>query len=299
VKDQGDYTGARRYYEHALHLYQEVGDQWGLAVVLGNLGSFYHEQGTYGAALRSCEQGLYICQVIGNRYHEGWFFGNLGWVYTDLGEYTAAEHNFVSALHIFQATGARRYESWMLASLGHLHTVQGHYAYAATLLDQARQLAQNTSDIDILGDTLLYLGSTLLGQHNYQAAQQTFAHAWSLWDDIGTINRTMEARAGLAQVSLMQGHLEIAMDHVKTILLTLTPQALVGADDPLHIYLTCYQVLTAIHDDRASAVLQTACTLLQERAATIDDEQLRHAYMHNVAVHYALLAAQAGETGPD
>jgi hypothetical protein len=53
----------------------------------------------------------------------------------------------------------------------------------------------------------------------------------------------------------------------------------------LRIYLTCYRVLQANADPRAEEILCTAHNLLQERAAKIDDEELRRSYLENVAAH--------------
>ena len=61
-----------------------------------------------------------------------------------------------------------------------------------------------------------------------------------------------------------------------------------GSSSPIvaggRIYLTCYQVLHAVHDERAAALLTMGYTILQERAAKITSEALRRSYLH-IAVH--------------
>jgi ADP-ribose pyrophosphatase YjhB (NUDIX family) len=55
--------------------------------------------------------------------------------------------------------------------------------------------------------------------------------------------------------------------------------------------LTCYRVLGADQDPRAEELLKTAHGLLQEQAAKITDEQLRHSFLENVATHRELVQA--------
>jgi hypothetical protein len=67
--------------------------------------------------------------------------------------------------------------------------------------------------------------------------------------------------------------------------------ALEGTLEPLRIYLTCYRVLSANGDGRAEEVLEAAYRLLQERAVTIEDQDLRRSYLENVAAHREIVAA--------
>ena len=55
--------------------------------------------------------------------------------------------------------------------------------------------------------------------------------------------------------------------------------------EPLRIYLTCYRVLLANGEPSAGKVLGAAHRLLQERAAKIDEEDLRRSFLENVAAH--------------
>jgi hypothetical protein len=66
----------------------------------------------------------------------------------------------------------------------------------------------------------------------------------------------------------------------------------------MRIYLTCYRVLRAMGDPRASEILDAAYRLIQERADKIEDEALRRSYLENVAANREIIRewrkAQAG-----
>jgi hypothetical protein len=63
-----------------------------------------------------------------------------------------------------------------------------------------------------------------------------------------------------------------------------------GYNDPFVIYLTCYQVLIAIGDPRATSLLQQGYDLLQQAAAALD-EQSRLRFLEAVPSHRALVIA--------
>ena len=62
-----------------------------------------------------------------------------------------------------------------------------------------------------------------------------------------------------------------------------------STDDPFRVYLTCYRILRANQDACAQAILNTAYTLLQERAANIGDEEMRRSFLENVPTHRELV----------
>jgi hypothetical protein len=103
----------------------------------------------------------------------------------------------------------------------------------------------------------------------------------------------MEPLAGLARVSLAQGDLARALAYIEQILSYLDGSTLYGTAEPLRIYLTCYQVLDAVGDPRARAILTTAYQLLQEQTAKISDRDLRDSFLKNVPAHREILSEVA------
>jgi len=90
---------------------------------------------------------------------------------------------------------------------------------------------------------------------------------------------------GLADISLAQGNLAAAQAHVEEILSYLETGSLHPMFGPFRVYLTCYRVLRANGDTRADDILERAHSLLQERAARINDEAERRSFLENVAAH--------------
>ena len=112
--------------------------------------------------------------------------------------------------------------------------------------------------------------------------------------ELNQINLVLEPTAGMAQVALEEGDLPQAKTCVEEILNALQAGALPSIEQPLQIYLTCYQVLKASQDPRALATLDTAYHLLQAWAAKIEEEELRSSLLENVTANRAIIAACRG-----
>jgi hypothetical protein len=82
---------------------------------------------------------------------------------------------------------------------------------------------------------------------------------------------------------LKQNRLVSALKSVEEILEWLETNGVAGIEHPLEVYLMCYWVLQANQQDpRTDDILRTGYQLLQERAANIRDEALRHSFLENV-----------------
>jgi tetratricopeptide (TPR) repeat protein len=135
---------------------------------------------------------------------------------------------------------------------------------------------------------LISLGHSLTALGELAEAEDVYCQAMSLSYETNRPRQSIESLACLARVSMARGDIEQALNQVELILTYLEPEThskghpLDGTIEPVRIYLTCYQVLKANKDNRAHDILDEAHNLLQQRAATISDEALRHSFLHNV-----------------
>jgi hypothetical protein len=135
------------------------------------------------------------------------------------------------------------------------------------------------------------LGHALLGLGRPTEAADAYKQALNLHREKGQHHLVAEPLAGLARVALAQGDRTGALAHVGEILDHMEAHpALLGTWEPLRIYLTCYRVLQASGDPRAGELLDAAYHLLQERAAGIEDDDLRRSFLENVAAHGEIVA---------
>jgi len=126
-------------------------------------------------------------------------------------------------------------------------------------------------------------------------AEAAYWEAVAIRRELGEPNLLLESLSGLAHAHLAHKESEQALVVVEEIMTHLETHALEEDDEPLRVYLTCYEVLTACQSSRSQAVLETAYSLLQTQAEQINDEQLRHKFLMNVPAHREIAAAFSAE----
>ncbi|NDJ84508.1 MAG: tetratricopeptide repeat protein [Chloroflexi bacterium] len=295
---QGDYSNGQNYYRQALSLYRMIGDRRGQSMAFNNLGGVAFAQGHYTAGRAYCEQALRLNREIGNRQSESRVMANLGLVFNEQGDYDTARGYFEQALQLSQQIGDRNHECWVLRNLGLLFQSLEEYDVAYQYSQQALQIAREIGARAYEGDVLTVLGYALEGLQRYDEALSVYQEAFELHTELGAANLTMEPMAARARVFLAQNNLVQAAQVVDELLGRLETESLDGTEEPIRIYLSCYQVLTANNDERAARVLATGYELLQDRAGKIGDEALRQAFLERVPAHRRLVQIWSEQNPP-
>jgi tetratricopeptide (TPR) repeat protein len=242
-------------------------------------------------------------QTVGARGGEAVVLLNLGMFFGYLGDYERADAYCQQALHVRREAGDRRGETIALSSLGLLSHYRGDDETALTYCRQALRMAEELGDRLRQSRSLTRMGHALLGlaksasgddqRREYLAqAADAYQRALEMRRELDQTSLAVEVTAGLARVSLAEGDLALALARTEEILAFLEAatdtdagHGLEGTTDPFRIYLTCYRVLQSARDPRAEGILATAHSLLQQQAAGIEDEGLRHSFLEGVAAH--------------
>ncbi|MDM8530355.1 tetratricopeptide repeat protein [Anaerolineales bacterium HSG25] len=293
---QNDYNEATICYHQALKIYRNIGDQWGIARTLGNLGALVNNQNDYILAQKHYEQALHIFYRIGDWEGQANVLGNLGISADYLGSYEAAKRYTSQALQIQHDISFQYQEAVALANMSlhehHLENHQAAYNYAERAL-----LIGNQIEVPVIqGYAFLFQGHALSELEQFEASNTAYQQALQIWETLQADHLVAETLAGLARLLLFQGNIAEALSHVETILANLDTSQLQGAqlegaEEPLRIYLTCYEVLQANEDKRAKQILNVAYQLLQEKVGNINDEALRDSFLKNVVVNRRLAQA--------
>jgi adenylate cyclase len=289
---QGDQPGARRSFEQALSAARESGSRRSEANALNNLGAVAGDQGDLPSALGYFEQTLAIKREIGDRIGEGLALNNLGVVARDMGDYAAARAYLEQALAIYREILHRQGEVYILNDLASVARAQGDSAAARDYYEQSLAIARDIGDRRGEAYALTGLGDCLAELGQWAEAAAACQQAVGLRQELRQPHLEMESRAGSARAALAQGDLAQAQGDVAAILAYLDAgSSLDGTDEPLRIYLTCYQVLQANQDGRADEILVTAHQALQERAARLADESTRRAFLQSIPWHREIVRA--------
>ncbi len=290
--DRGDYAQARIYLEQSLAIQREIGNQSGEGFTLNRLSSVLINQGHYTQARACLDLALPISRQKNIRRLERGVLHNLGRIARHQGDYTGAQEYAEQALQLCKALGERLSESWQLIELGLIAHQQANdqaaQAYSQEALDIAYEAGNAGCDAQAMSWTVL--GHALLGLGCPAEAANAYRSALDLWCKPDRVVPALEVRAGLARAALAQGNLSQAQAEIQEVMAYLNQagNTLHGANEPFQVYLTCYQVLSALGDSRATDLLTSAYHLLQEHANNITEETLKYSFLENVAVHREL-----------
>lgn len=290
---RGDYVAGNDHFEEALRIYQTLGDEanilklrYNLALLLFYNGDFLNARAIFADCLEQYHQR-------NDQRSAGLLLNNLGAVYTQLGDYEQARVHYEQALANKRELGDRPSESLILANLGLLAGYRLDYQAAAAYCREALQISQILGERAIMAFAQTCLGHALVGLGWLAEAAEIFGEAVALRKALGQRDPMLEPLAGLAGVFLAMEQPNQALTYVEQILPHLQNITAASIVEPFRIYWTCYRVLDANGDLRATEVLTVAQAALMARAARITDDTLRRHYLEQIATNRAIMSAHA------
>ncbi|MFH2038344.1 MAG: tetratricopeptide repeat protein [Chloroflexota bacterium] len=323
--DQGDLQAALSYFEQSRSTSHEVGDRESESIMLGNLGNLSAQMGDLKASRQYLEKALTINREIGNKYHEvitlhsmgmnckeqgeyskaivfydeaielaieykiknfeGSTFVQYGSVYDSLGDFKNAKKNYNSAIEIYREIEEGVDESKVFYQLGLLFHHMGQDEKSRQICLEVIDKSNKIGDQESEACAYMQLGNALVELGKIDDAEEAYDQSIAIRQKMGQGFKATEPQAGLARIALLHNRPGKALFHIEQILEFLQDHSLDGTDEPMRIYLTCYQVLKANKDIRASEILRTAHNLLLERVSLLEDETLRKSYLENVTAN--------------
>jgi predicted ATPase/class 3 adenylate cyclase len=290
-----DFDRATNLLLEALDIHREVGNTGMVGRGCKELGYCYLAMGEYEQAKAYYDRALELTHELCYLLEEITTLIQCIEYYFVLGDFKRSESCYERVITSCDDIDDQETEVWKLVALSLLRHYTGDNQTAREHIQQA---------LHIMGDhryILRWKGLTILGHSltdlgELAEAEDVYHQAMVLGYETNRPRQSIDALAGLARVSMARGDTEQALHQVEQILTYLdteTPSKghpLDGTIEPVRIYLTCYQVLKANKDNRAHDILDEAHNLLQKRAATISDKELRHSFLHNVPAHCEIVA---------
>jgi predicted ATPase/class 3 adenylate cyclase len=247
-----NFNAAQRYYERSLEIAKMIGDRAGEGLVLGNLGYIAGIQGNYQSAREYNNQFLQTARQTGNRVQEGYALINISSLLRNLEEYPEALMHAHQSLEITQEIGDRSGAAWSFTSLGNIY-----------------------SEIN-----------------DFEAADRAYDNALEIRRLLNQPNLASEPLAGKGRIALETDDTSAAIGYINPIINYLEQGgSLDGTDDPIRVYLTCFNVLQHAGDPRAELPLEAGYKEIQTRADGIKDEVVRKNYLEKIPHNRELLTA--------
>ena len=290
--EQRDFNKAGEFFNQGLEIVRQINDRRVEAQTLNNLGNLAGSEGDYAGARAYYRSALQISQEMGNRIGEGFTLGNLGWIAKMQADFESAHAYIERGLRVAKEIGNLYQEAYAMLNLSWLLMMRGDLDEALTYAHRCLRTNRETGDQSGVAWSLTCLGHVYFEMGRWGDAGDAYQEALDLRRSLDQPNLATEIRAGLARLALAKGEAAAAVVHVEAILEHLADGgSLEGTEEPLRVYLTCYQVLEAAEDTRAGEVLATAHSQLQEQAEKLADPEVRRRFLEEVSYHGEIVAA--------
>ncbi len=294
----GEYAEAREVGLQVLTIMREVGNRRGEGFRRMALGYSTACLGLYSEALDHLKAARVLCHEVGEVVYESRALVTMGFVFDLLGDYERALSTLREALAFPVGRAGVVNRTWGLVQAGLVLLHEGKAEDARTYAQRAIDFLDGVGDIAAHG-WLPYnraiahtvIGHALAELGDGEGAIRAYKAGLAVQRMAGPPGVDAELRAGLARVHLRREEMDAALAEVEQILSYLETGHLQGTEEPSRVYLICYQVLDAARDPRVPEVLAEAYGILEQRAAAIDDEDLRRSYLGNVEANREIVAA--------
>ena len=228
---QGDYPAADGFLQQSLSLYEELGDESGIAASLNALAVSARDRGDYASAQSNFERSLACWRMLSDRLAIARCLHNLANVVEVRGDYPRARWALREATDIFEELGDRSGAAWSINQQGDIARSLGDIAAARELYQRSLAAFREAGDPWGSARSLTDLGSIDCEQGDHMAARAAYGEALEIFAGLGHRRGMARAIEGSACLALAQGHAERALklaaaaEHLRELISTPLHQA--------------------------------------------------------------------------
>jgi predicted ATPase/DNA-binding XRE family transcriptional regulator len=208
----GAYDEGRRMLQESLAATRAVGDSWGTAFCLRQLGLLASYLGEHAEGRRLLGESLALSREMGNVWSIASSLNLLGAAAHAAGDDAAAAEQLDEALVLSRALDDRFNVASALCGLGLVRWGLGHLGEARRLLEDSVRLWREIGDQESLARTLNHLGELLLAQGDVAEARACFLDAVRVVRDAELAPIVLDALLGLAALRGEEGRPEQALE---------------------------------------------------------------------------------------
>ena len=202
---QGDYPAAERFLEQSLSVYDELGDEVGIAASLNAMAVSARDRGDYASAQSNFERSLACWRLLPDRLAIARCLHNLANVVRVRGDYARARWAMHEATEIFEQLGDRSGAAWSLNQQGDIARATGDTGAARGLYQRALSTFREVGDPWGSARSLTELGYIDCEQGDHLAAQAAYREALEICAGLGHRRGMARALEGYACLALARG----------------------------------------------------------------------------------------------
>ena len=240
-RDMGDYDEAMEIYTPVLKQAEELRDEYGMGIILIDIGLVHYSKGEYDKPLEYFSRSLAIQEELGDKYRMGSTLNNIGLVHANRGDYDRALDYYVRSLAIQEELGDKTGMGNSLGNIGIVHMNKGDDDRALDYYGRANAIKEELGDKTGMGTSWANIGLVHNTRGDYDKALDYYARSLTIQEELGD-KRAMGiilSNIGIAHAN--RGDSGKALEHLEK---SLTIQKEIGLGANYLIWVTLYLYLT-------------------------------------------------------
>ena len=211
----GDYVTAVAYFEKALAVFQEIGNQQGIVRCEHNLGSVLLEQGYLHECIAYIERVVATREKIGYQQGKARAMRSIGRAYMELGELERAKACFQEIIPIFEEAGVHQQLLWIEAHCMEIAIREGAFAEAKRIYETVLPKLEKLNDLRGMCELAQKMGVVCRHLNDYPASEKQLQKAEQLWQEIGNASGMCRLHIDRGMLELAQGNLYLAKERAE------------------------------------------------------------------------------------
>jgi signal transduction histidine kinase len=167
---QGNYPHAIEYFQKALKINEELGNNPGVTNCLNNIGIIYYYQANYPKALEYYNKALKINEEMGDKSAISNCLNNIANIHFNEGNYSLALKYYQETLNYFEEIDNKSSITSALNNIGIIHENQGDYLQALEYFQKSLGMRKKIGDKLGICNSYSNIGKVFLKTKNYTKA---------------------------------------------------------------------------------------------------------------------------------
>ena len=184
-RDMGDYDEAMEIYTPALKQAEELRDEYGMGIILSNIGLVHYSKGEYDKPLEYFSRSLAIQEELGDKYRMGSTLNNIGLVHANRGDYDRALDYNVRSLEIQEELGDKPGVGTSWANIGLVYGSRGDYDKALDYYARSLAIQEELGDKRVMGIILSNIGIVHVNRGDSGKALEHLEKSLAIQKEIG------------------------------------------------------------------------------------------------------------------
>jgi len=210
---RGEYSKAQEYYTRSLKVYEEIGDQSGVAASLNNIGLVAKNQGNNSKALSYYTRSLKIHEQTGNQEDMANSINNIGIIYRDQGDFPKALDQYIRSLKLREQIGDQNGVASSLANIGLIYSSQADYPKALDYFSRSLEIFEKTGDQKNIATDLNNIGTVYKDLKDFPKALDYFTRSLIIHEQSGNPLGIASSLANSGSIYSIQGDYQKALEN--------------------------------------------------------------------------------------